>query len=315
MNRLLLALPLLTLTGGAAFAQSSGPSPSQLEQIRSMIADIQSRYQSQTGQSMFSTAGQAAQTSAGQASQVADTAANQAGDQARGVGAKVSDKIKSIASSDPEPYSGPTAKIPIAYVAEGQLDMSPNSDYPGPWWGHLTRPIYSIDQTKILFPEGTVISGHTVRISGANEAINNRMGLMPEHLTIEDGHSFKINRQEVLDQLGIAGIPGEVDYHLGVQLAAIGAFAAVDSLPNILQAQAGANPSVQGTFFQQTSDKGGTILQRYMSLVPTVQPKAGDPIRLFFSEEMLNAPVAHPVDRFQLTNISGATPPTQQQDE
>ena len=312
MKRFLLTLPMLAMTG-AAFAQSSGPSPSQLDQIRAELATIQSRYQNQTGQPMFNPGGQAATSTP--VTQAADNAANQAGEQAKGAGSKVSDKIKSIASSDPEPYTGPTAKIPIAYVAEGQLDMSPNSDYPGPWWGHLTRPIYSIDRTKILFPEGTTISGHTVRISGANEAINNRMGLMPEHLTIEDGHSFKINRQEVLDQLGIAGIPGEVDYHLGVQLAAIGAFAAVDSLPNILQANAGANPSVQGTFLQQSSDKGGTILQRYMSLVPTVQPKVGDPIRLFFSEEMLTAPVAHPVDRFQLTNISGATPPVAQQDE
>jgi Bacterial conjugation TrbI-like protein len=209
-------------------------------------------------------------------------------------------------------FTGPSSKVPIGYVATGTLTMTINSDYPGPWRGQLTQPIYSIDNREVLFPEGTVIVGRTVRVGGPNEAINDRLGLLPTYLVRADGTPFKINQQAILDELGIAGIPGDVDYHIGVQLAAIGAFVGVQALPNVVSAQGGAAPVTTNNqpvpaFVNQTSQAGDTILQRYLTLVPTVTVHSGTPIRIFFQDELL-APDLRPRDRFELTNIAASAP-------
>lgn len=205
---------------------------------------------------------------------------------------------------------GPAAKIPVGYVAAGMLTMTVNSDYPGPWRGTLSQPIYSIDGSEVLFPEGSVVVGRVIRISGPNDAINNRLGLLPTYLVRPDGESFPINQQAILDQLGISGIADQVDYHLGVQLAAIGAFTGVNSLPDIIAAQGGAFGTIQGNFFQLTTERGQILLNRYLTLLPTITVRAGTDFRIFFSEEMF-AQIVRPRDRFELTNMarpSGAVP-------
>ncbi len=205
---------------------------------------------------------------------------------------------------------GPAAKIPVGYVAAGTLTMTVNSDYPGPWRGTLSQPIYSIDGSEVLFPEGSVVVGRVIRISGPNDAINNRLGLLPTYLVRPDGESFPINQQAILDQLGISGIADQVDYHLGVQLAAIGAFTGVNSLPDIIAAQGGAFGTIQGNFFQLTTERGQILLNRYLTLLPTITVRAGTDFRIFFSEEMFPQ-IVRPRDRFELTNMarpSGAVP-------
>lgn len=201
---------------------------------------------------------------------------------------------------------GPVAKIPVGYVAAGTLTMTVNSDAPGPWRGTLSQPIYSIDRSQVLFPEGSLVVGRVIRISGVNEAINNRLGLLPTYLVRPDGEAFPIPQQAILDQLGIGGIADEVDYHLGVQLAAVGAFTAVNSLPEILAAKSGATPDVAGNFFQLSAERGQLILNRYLTLLPTITVKAGTEFRVFFSEEMV-APLLRPRDRFELTNMGTPT--------
>jgi hypothetical protein len=80
-------------------------------------------------------------------------------------------------------------------------------------------------------------------------------------------------------------------------------------LPNVVSAQGGATPTSTDpttAFFNQTSQSGQSILQRYLTLVPTITVPEGTAMRIFFQEEML-APDLRPRDRFELTNI--APPP------
>jgi type IV secretory pathway VirB10-like protein len=297
MTRLLAGTALLlTLSAAPAFAQLGNQS-AQIEQLKSALQNLSTQFQTTTGHPLLGTP------------------------LASGPGTPASEKktetnpITGGKPEDTEPqWTGPTSKVPIGYVATGVLTMTVNSDYPGPWRGHLTQPIYSIDNRTILFPEGTVIVGRTVRVGGPNEAINDRLGLMPTYLVRADGTPFKINQQAMLDELGIAGIPGDVDYHVGIQLAAIGAFVGVQALPNVVSAQGGATPSTTTTspvpaFANQTSQAGENILQRYLTLVPTITVREGAPIRIFFQEEMI-APDLRPRDRFELTNIAPPPEPT-----
>jgi type IV secretory pathway VirB10-like protein len=214
----------------------------------------------------------------------------------------------------PEPYEGPTAKIPIGYSAVATLTTTINSDYPGPWRATLAQPIYSIDRRSVLFPEGSVVVGRVIQIGGTNAAIYNRVGLLPRYIVRPDGYAFKINDQAILDELGINGIADQVDYHIGVQLAAIGAFTAVEALPGVVSSNLGSNNqqaqqnNVETAFPTQAAASGQVILQRYMSLQPTITVRAGAELHIFFQEEMFG-PVTGPRDHFELTNIGPKSDP------
>ena len=298
MNRSLFAAALLLAAPAIATAQSTDQ-PAQIQQLKTALQNLASQYQNSTGHPLL---GNPLAPGPGTLPMPSPTASAAPPGEAS--------TKPALAPAEPE-WIGPTAKIPIGYVATGTLTMTVNSDYPGPWRGYLTQPIYSIDNREVLFPEGTLIVGRTVRVGGPNEAINTRLGLVPSYLVRADGTPFKLSQQAILDEVGIAGIPGSVDYHLGVQLAAIGAFVAVQSLPNVVSAQGGATSTTTadpGTaLFNQTSQAGQNILQRYMTLVPTITCTEGTPIRIFFQEEML-APELRPRDRFELTNIATPTP-------
>jgi type IV secretory pathway VirB10-like protein len=198
--------------------------------------------------------------------------------------------------------------VPIGYAASGRLTMTAVSDYPGPWRATLDQPIYTIDRRHVLFPEGSVIVGRTVLVGGQNQAINNRLGFLPTHIVRPDGEAFSIRQQAVLDELGIGAIADQVDYHLGTQLAAVGAFSAIEALPDIIKDQATNERDVIGNFFEQGSSQGQVILQRYLTLLPTVTVRAGTPMRIFFQEELV-VPLTRPRDRFELTNIAPGPAP------
>jgi hypothetical protein len=297
MKRLAIAAIMLIAAPAVASAQSTDQQ-AQIQQLKTALQNLATQYQGATGHPLLGNP-----LAAGPGTPPVLPVP-----QLPGTPAETSGKAAET-PAEPE-WVGPTSKVPIGYVATGILTMTINSDYPGPWRGQLTQPIYSIDNRTVLFPEGTVIVGRTVRVGGPNEAINTRLGLMPTYLVRADGVPFKLHQQAILDEVGIAGIPGDVDYHLGVQLAAIGAFVAVQSLPNVVSAQGGATPTTSTdpttAFFNQSSQAGQNILQRYMTLVPTITCTEGTPIRIFFQEEMI-APDLRPRDRFELTNV--ATPP------
>jgi len=289
-----------------SFGQDQTAQPSQADRLKAAIAALQQRYQATTGQSLFS--GSSDQTAAG-VSGTPQTTPAPVSQRAASLVGKAQQAVAAAAQQtgvEPEAYDGKAdGKVPIGYLGYGVTDIEVNSDYPGPWRGRLTMPIYSIDRQAILFPEGTTIVGAVVRISGPNEAINNRLGLLPQYLVWPDGHSFKIKQQSVLDALGVSGIADKVDYHIGETLAGIGAFTAVQSLPDIAKSTAGAASTITpgSSFLNQTSQAGTTLLQKYTELVPTVTIRAGTPIRIFFTAEMVNAPVWRAVDRFELTNV------------
>lgn len=306
---------LTALQAFAAIAQQSGIVPTQQDQLRAALSQLEQQFQPPKEQGMPLAPGPGTAYAATPGTPAPGIYESYAA-ALRDLGAPPPPARTAAPAAAPRPADrpaakspvvrpdlpGPVAKIPIGYVAAGTLTMTVNSDAPGPWRGTLSQPIYSIDRSQVLFPEGSLVVGRVIRISGANEAINNRLGLLPTYLVRPDGEAFPIPQQAILDQLGIGGIADEVDYHLGVQLAAIGAFTAVNSLPEILAAQSGATPDVAGNFFQLSAERGQMILNRYLTLLPTITVKAGTEFRVFFSEEMV-APLLRPRDRFELSNM------------
>lgn len=205
------------------------------------------------------------------------------------------------AGPDKPQYTGPTGRVAIGTLAAGTLSTTVISDYPGPWKGTLTQPIYTIDRKYVLFPEGTVVVGRVARVGGVNEAINNRLALIPTELVRPDGTAFKINQNAITDDSGTAGLADKVDYHFTAQGAAIGAYGVIDALPDLVRKVTGADQQNNSVTLDLSSQQAGYILQKYLSLVPTVTVRAGTRFQVFFVEEM-EVPLGHARAPYQLTN-------------
>jgi type IV secretory pathway VirB10-like protein len=208
-------------------------------------------------------------------------------------------------------HQGPTGKIAVGTLAEAIMGFTVISDYPGPWKGTLTQPIYSIDKKDVLFPEGSVIVGRTATIRGTNEAINRRMALIPTNIVTPDGVDYDLGDQSIVDGSGISGLADTVEFHLTEQIAAIAAYSVVQSAPNLINKAADANP-VQGSFISTTQAAGQQLLERYTALVPTITINSGARFIIFFTKSLV-VPVYHPRNRFEFSNYGktpDAVPPT-----
>lgn len=210
---------------------------------------------------------------------------------------------------------GDRYKIPIGYIARATLEMTGNSDNPGPIKAMLTQPIYSIDRQHVLFPAGAVVVGKIVGpTAGQNQVINPRAMFLPTHIVRPDGGAMRIVGQDLLDRYGINGVGDKTNYHLFPMLAAAIGLGAVESVPQIL-----SNITQKSNTFNEMSSNTGqyiqqggqTTLQQYMSLRPTITVRAGRvPILIFFNHEQF-APIWREKDNFHLTNVNyagGATP-------
>jgi len=332
----LLAGAFVSAIGAAAEAQIPLTPEMQAEgaRLRAAITQLDQQWQAQTGQSLLSNTAPTAgyPTGANPAAQFQSalaqlqgggggapvfypTTPGQNGMQTPGFAAAGSptrpgsDSILNRESSGTVEFSPAQIegrdKIPVGYIAQGTVGMTVNSDSPGPWKGTLSQPILSIDKHRILFPVGSTVTGRVVRITGVNDVINNRLGLLPTYITRPDGASMKIRQQSVLDQLGINGIADEVNYHVWTMIAAIGATAVVQSAPTILSnetQQKGASQTFAGNFIGQGSYASENTFNRYLSLLPTITVHNGMPFRIFFSEEQFAPPIRQ-TDNFQLTNV------------
>lgn len=199
----------------------------------------------------------------------------------------------------PEGYSGPTAKIAVGTIASAVVNMTANSDYPGPWRATLTQPLMTIDRSAVIAPTGSTVVGMTQRSAGPNEPINNRLVFTPLMIVLPDSRTIPLIGQYQLDGTGIAGVQDKVDYHFDIQAAAVGGSSIADALPSVIAEALGVDNAsrIRDTVVSNLSDNGKAIIERYTQLVPTVEIRPGAPVSIFFMRETI-APVWGSPERY-----------------
>jgi type IV secretory pathway VirB10-like protein len=202
-------------------------------------------------------------------------------------------------SALPRGYTGPTAKIAVGTIASAVVNMTANSDYPGPWRATLSQPLMNIDRSAVIAPTGSTLVGISQRAAGPNEPINNRLIFTPLMIVLPDSRTIPLIGQYQLDGTGIAGVQDKVDYHFDVQAAAIGGSSIADALPSVIAQALGADSAsrISDTTINALSDNGKAIIERYTQLVPTVEIRPGAPVNIFFMRETI-APVWGSPERY-----------------
>lgn len=184
--------------------------------------------------------------------------------------------------------------IPTGTIMDGVLDQDLVSDYTGPWEGHLTQDVYSIDNQFILLPKGTKIMGQSLHITNVNEPIQNRMGLTVEWAVLPNGKRINFRMNTPIDQAGVPAFAGSVNRHLVAQFLSIAAYATISAAgPQDPVNQNGyTQPTFSGQFAEGYREAALPFLMKYLSLVPTVTLQAGMPIKIHTQDDLYVKPWA-----------------------
>lgn len=199
----------------------------------------------------------------------------------------------------PEGFTGRTGKVQLGTIARGTVNLTSVSDYPGPWRGTLSTPIYAANGLDIIAPAGATVVGFTTPLGGPNAIIQNRLSYTPLAVSF-DGRVIPLEGQFIVDAEGISGIRDKVKYHFKTIAAAGLAGGVLDALPEVLENAIGTEDNVQQVF-GNVSNVSTQLLNRYLALVPTIKVRAGTQFQILFMRE-IEAPVYRTQERYQFVS-------------
>lgn len=183
--------------------------------------------------------------------------------------------------------------LPTGSIVSLISDMEMISDYAGNWWGLIQRPVYDITQEYVLLPAGTKVTGKSMRATGVNESIQNRMGSIPMWAIRPDGKRLDFRRASAMDSTGVAALKGEVDRHFLAQFLGVGAYAIIGLGPSMNSYGAEPNSS-RDEFVKEATGKGRDIgrsfAEKFLNIVPTQKIPPGTPIKLFIEDDIFITP-------------------------
>ncbi len=178
--------------------------------------------------------------------------------------------------------------IPAALVTEL------NSDRPGRVIAQVTAPIFdTISGNHLLIPQGARLIG--VYDNGVRYG-DQRLLLVWERLILPNGWSIALGAMPGGDVSGAAGIADRTDQHLDRLAGAVALSAIVSVIANNAEEDEDASlaQNVAGAAAQEAARTGARIIDREMSVRPTLRVRAGAPVRVLVTRDIQLRPYRAP---------------------
>lgn len=169
-------------------------------------------------------------------------------------------------------------KVAQGKMIPGVLETAINSDLPGMIRAIVSESVYSEDGNALLVPKGSRLVGQYR--SGLQRG-QTRIFVIWSRLIRPDGIDIKLDSPGT-DQLGGAGLTGEVDSHF---MERFGASALLSLIGGY--AQQGTSNDRQVVALSESFDKSSEIaLQNSINIPPTVHVNQGEPIDIFVAKDL-----------------------------
>lgn len=163
-------------------------------------------------------------------------------------------------------------------MMQAVLETQLAGDFTGEARARITVPVRTRDRTRVVIPRGTTAIGEAQAV---DDGFQTRLAVSFSRLLFPDGRSVRM-RFEGLSPLGETGLTDEVNRHY---LSTFGAVGAVGLLAGL-----SAGGGAQGYFDparQQFSVAAMEFLDRFMNRLPEVRIRAGHPIRIYLTQDLL----------------------------
>jgi len=166
-----------------------------------------------------------------------------------------------------------------------------DGDAPGPVKVLVSNPVYSHDRQHVLIPSGTVVLGEARAIGSPEIGHQRRMALVFHRMLMPDGYSVDLDQFQGLGQSGAEGVKGKVNNHYfqifgtSIALGVVAGAGEIEEGGGIISTSGsqafatGASASIS----QSASD----VLERFVSIPPTITVREGNRIKIYFTQDML----------------------------
>jgi type IV secretory pathway VirB10-like protein len=205
-----------------------------------------------------------------------------------------SDSLEAPADPDVHParLAPPPARtiLQAGAIIPASLQTGINSDVPGLVTALVTAPVRdSLTGDHLLIPQGSrLVGAYQDGVTYGDQ----RLRVVWTRLILPNGWSMSLSGLEASDVSGAAGLPAEVDNHLGRLAAASLASGALATAANAAEDDDsdGFGPSVANAAAQEAASVGGRIVDRELQVRPTLRVPAGAPVRVIVSRDLILRP-------------------------
>ncbi|MBL8544340.1 MAG: TrbI/VirB10 family protein [Hyphomonadaceae bacterium] len=175
-------------------------------------------------------------------------------------------------------------------VIAAALQSELNSDLPGRVIAQVTAPVFdSVTGRHLLIPQGARLIG---AYDSATAYGDRRLLLVWNRLILPNGWSINLQGMEGADASGAAGVRDRTDNHLARLTGAVALSAIISVVAN--QAEDDDQQSLTRTIgdaaAQEAARTGGRIVDRELSVRPTLRVRAGAPVRVLVTRDIVLRP-------------------------
>lgn len=175
--------------------------------------------------------------------------------------------------------------LPQGTIIKGILETAVNSDLPGLMRAIAPEDTYSFDGSEILVPKGSRIIG---RYNSGVEAGQTRIFVIWERIIRPDGLSIKVDSPGT-DELGIAGLGGDVDTHFFKRYGSAILLTVLEGAIDVAVAEAQSDNSTTvalGGAGDNVEALGTQALSQNLNIPPTIHVDQGTRINIFVSQDL-----------------------------
>ncbi|PZO48609.1 MAG: hypothetical protein DCF16_16080 [Alphaproteobacteria bacterium] len=190
-------------------------------------------------------------------------------------------------------------ELQAGHVIPAALVTALNSDSAGRVIAQVTAPVYdSVSGDHLLIPQGA-------RLIGAYENSarygDNRILLVWNRLILPNGWSINLRNMNASDPEGAAGLSDRTDNHLDRLAAAIGLSAIISVIANESEGDDNDDNSLRESVgeaaAQQAAQTGARIVDRELTVRPTLRVRAGAPVRVLVTRDIQLRPYRQEAQR------------------
>jgi type IV secretion system protein TrbI len=184
-------------------------------------------------------------------------------------------------------HAGKSYRLFEGTVLEAVLLNRLDGGFSGPVNAMVTTHVYSHNRQRLLIPQGTKLVG---AVKPVQAFAQQRLALSFHRLIMPDGFNVDLDQFQGLNQIGETGLRDRVNNHY---LQLFGASIAVGAIGGF--AQAGTRYGVDASgldVYQQgvassLSQSSLRILDRYLSVLPTITIREGHRLKILLADDLL----------------------------
>lgn len=180
-------------------------------------------------------------------------------------------------------------EIQAGHVIPAALVTGLNSDLPGRVIAQVTAPVFdSVSGDYLLIPQGSRLIG--TYNNGVTYG-DRRILLVWDRLILPNGYSINLQAMNAADPSGAAGLTDGTNNHLGRLAGAIGLSAIISVIANESEDDQRTDngslaQSVGDAAAQQAAQTGSQVVQRELSVHPSLTIRPGAPVRVLVMRDI-----------------------------